>query len=678
MSLRVRQHIGFFLVILCFVIVGSVAEAENVDYVIEVALDPLTHRLEGVERIRWTNTADLATSELYFHLYLNGFANSETTFMREVAGSVLRYRTRDGADPGWITIQSLKMDDDVDLLPALEFARPDDGNPDDYSVARVALHREVRPGETIELELEFQAKLPWIVSRTGYVDDFHLVVQWFPKLGVFEGEAGWNCHQFHAWSEFFADFGSYEVTMRIPEGWVLGATGVEVARSPTPNGDQSVTYRAQRVHDFAWCAAPPDLMEVVETDFEPGRDVPMPWLERARSLLAMGAADLELPPMQIRLLLPRSQRSLAQRMVRAARLSIAWYGLFYGPYPYPQLTVVSPPRGAEGANGMEYPNFVTTGADSLDAYPPFSRLSAIEAITVHEVGHQYFQGLLASNEFEEAWLDEGVTSYTEVECLTAIAADGLAPEIGKKSFWEAERLTLAVPKVPITIGRRSWEHRRWWTYYFGSYAKTAVAMKTVEGLIGTEAMARGLRSYVDRFSYAHPTGRDLEGVLGETAGRDLGWFFDQAIYGDDIPDWAVVSVRHREPGDVEGFFWEGGEWREVSEKNEVDVGDTPDPWVIEIELARLGEFIGPVEVELTWQDGTTERRSWTSDTRWVRWSIGASQRLQQVVIDPDGVWALETKRADNYWREDRTRNDHPLWWMRGVLGLAGQILLGLR
>ena len=136
-------------------------------------------------------------------------------------------------------------------------------------------------------------------------------------------------------------------------------------------------------------------------------------------------------------------------------------------------------------------------------------------------------------------------------------------------------------------------------------------------------------------------------------------------------------MRHREPGDVEGFFWEGGEWREVSEKNEVDVGDTPDPWVIEIELARLGEFIGPVEVELTWQDGTTERRSWTSDTRWVRWSIGASQRLQQVVIDPDGVWALETKRADNYWREDRTRNDHPLWWMRGVLGLASQILLGL-
>jgi hypothetical protein len=141
---------GLFLAIVAAAAALSAAtppvDVEIVDYTIDVVLDPETHRLEGTETIRWTNRSDFATGELYFHLYLNAFAGSQTTFMREVAGSVLRYRTRDGADPGWITIQSLKMDDDVDLLPALEFARPDDGNPDDYSVARVALHREVRPG----------------------------------------------------------------------------------------------------------------------------------------------------------------------------------------------------------------------------------------------------------------------------------------------------------------------------------------------------------------------------------------------------------------------------------------------------------------------------------------------------------------------------------------------------
>ena len=670
--LRALRSIGFCLVILWTVLAGSVADVESADYEIEVALDPVTHSLEGVEKIRWTNTADIATAELYFHLYLNAFANSETTFMREAAESPLEWFGGSAGDRGWTRITNLELNEGVDLLAALEFVRPDDANPQDHTVARVVLPREIRPGEVIELEVDFETRLPRISARTGHADDFHLVAQWFPKLGVFEGEAGWNCHQFHATSEFYADFGSYEVTMTIPDDWVLGATGVEIARTPVANGRQSVTHRAQRVHDFAWCAAPPELMAVVESDFDPGRDVPMAWLKRARSLLGMSPADLELPPMKIRLLVPRYQRSLADRMVRAARLSIAWYGLHYGPYPYPQLTIVSPPRGAEEAGGMEYPTFITTGADSLDAYFPFSRSSGIEAVTVHEFGHQYFQGLLASNEFEEAWLDEGVTTYTEVECMTAIVADGLVPEIGRRSFWEAERLTLAVPKVPITVGRISWEHRRWWTHFLASYAKTAVAMKTVEGLIGSEAMARGLRNYVDQFSFGHPTGRDLATVLGESAGRELGWFFDQAIWGDQTPDWAVTSVRHREPEPADGYAWRGGEWREISSEDDTAYQDR---WLLEVELARLGEFIGPVDVELTWEDGSTERRSWNSDTRWVKWRIGSSKRLVQVVIDPDGVWVLETRRADNYWRDHRVRRDHPLWWVRDAIGLLGQMTL---
>ena len=413
-------------------------------------------------------------------------------------------------------------------------------------------------------------------------------------------------------------------------------------------------------------------MEVVESDFDPGRDVPMAWLERARSLLGMSPADLELPPMQIRLLVPRTRRSLADRMVRAARLSIAWYGLRFGAYPYPLLTVVSPPRGAGAAGGMEYPNFITTGTGNLVAFPPFSRSPGIEAVTVHEFGHQYFQGMLASNESEEAWLDEGVTSYTEVECMTAIASDGVVPEIKMTDFWAAERLALAFPQVPMTAARKPWEHRRRWAYYLASYQKSAVAMKTVEGLIGPETMARGLRLYVERFAFSHPTGRDLEAVLGEVSGQDLGWFFNQAIRGDQTPDWAVTSVRHREPEAVDGFAWRDGEWREISPEDEISSGDR---WLVEVEVARLGEFIGPVDVELTWEDGSSERRRWNSESRWVKWRLGSSQRLVQVVVDPQGVWALESRRADNYWREERARPDHPLWWVRDLLDLAGRMML---
>ena len=678
MVLRIATWFGLFLVALSAAAgLGAATlpvDVDIVDYEIEVTLDPETHRLEGVEMIRWTNRTDAATDELYFHLYLNAFAGSQTTFMREVQWGSLRNRTESREDRGWIQIGRLILDDGSDLLSVLEFVRLDDDNSEDFTVVRVPLPRIVEPGGVIELELEFEAQLPWIIARTGFVGDFHLVGQWFPKLAVFEGERGWNSHQFHASSEFFADFGSYLVSMTIPEDWVVGATGVEVRSIAHGVGQRTVVYRAERVHDFAWCTAPPDLMEVVETDFEPGRDVPMSWLGRARVLLDMGAADLELPPMRLRLIVPREHKMMVPRMVRAARLSAAWFGLFYGAYPYPQLTIVSPPPGAEEAGGMEYPNFIATGAHSLDAYPPFSWSSDIEEVTVHEYGHQYFQSLVASNEFEEAWLDEGLTSYAEISCMTAIAADGLVPEIATFDFWGSERMSLAITRLPVTVARNAWEYRHRRIYYLASYTKMALALRTVEGLIGPEVMAAGMRTYFERFRFRHPTGSDLVEVLSETSGRDLDPFFDQAVYGDAVADWSVLSVRHRRPQPPKGFDWDGESWRELEEDQTTDE-TADDSWQVELQLARRGDFIGPVEVELRWSDGTTERRSWDSQSRWVRWRLEGSSRLEQVVIDPDVVWVLESNRADNYWRDQIAAIDHPLWWIREVFKLAGRIFL---
>jgi len=651
------------------------AAFDTANYEIEVVLDPASHRLSGVEKIRWTNRTTEATDEIYLHLYLNAFADSRTTFMREIDLWALRNQADPEGNWGWVRVGRFTLDDGSDLLPAMEFVRPDDDNPDDFTIARVQLPRVVEPGGVVDLELDFEAQLPQIVARTGFVGDFHFVAQWFPKIAVFAGEAGWNSHQFHALSEYFADFGNYLVTITVPEDWVLGATGIEVRSSPPEEGRRTVVFRAERVHDFAWCTAPPDLMEVVETDFEPGRDVPMVWLDRARDLLDMGAADLELPPMRLRLMVPVAQKRMVPRMVRAARLSVAWFGLFYGAYPYPQLTIVSPPAGAKGAAGMEYPTFIATGADRLDAHPPFSWSADIEALTVHEYGHQYFQSLLASNEFEEAWLDEGVTSYAEISCVTAIVADGLVPEIAAYDYWGAERLAFAVPKLPVTVGRKAWEYRHWRAYTLASYTKMALALRTIEGLIGPGTMARGMRDYVDRFRFRHPTGTDLVEVLSEAAGRDLGTFFDQAVFGDAVADWAVLSVYQRRPLAAEGFSWDGDQWRSVEEAQATGGTAGDNRWLVDLEIGRHGDFVGPVEVELRWSDGSTERRSWDSETRSVRWRLEGSSRLDGVVIDPDVVWALETNRADNYWRDRATAPDHPLWWIREAIELAGHLFL---
>lgn len=323
---------------------------------------------------------------------------------------------------------------------------------------------------------------------------------------------------------------------------------------------------------------------------------------------------------------------------------------------------------------MEYPNFIATGADRLDAYPPFSWSSDIEAVTVHEYGHQYFQGLLASNEFEEAWLDEGVTSYAEISCMTAIVADDLVPEIVSFNYWGSDRMSLATPRLPVTVAGKAWEHRHRWVYYLASYTKTALVLRTVEGLIGPENMASGLRIYFERFRFGHPTGSDLVEVLSEAAGWDLGPFFDQAVYGDAVPDWSVLSVRQWRPRPADGFAWDGESWRESEEDQTTDETDEHS-WQVNLQLARRGDFVGPVDVELRWSDGTVVRRIWNSQNRWVQWRLEGSSRLEQVVVDPDVVWALETNRADNYWRDQVAATDHPLWWVREAIRLAGHLFL---
>ena len=654
----------------------------TVEYEIEVELDPETHKLYGSERLRWVNNAEVATDELWFHLYLNAFANDQTTFLRGVGRGTLRGNSEVERQWGWTRIRSLRLADGQDLLGSLTFERPDDGNEHDHTVARLALDYPVEPGASVELLLEFEAQLPRVIARTGWAGQFHLVGQWFPKLGVYEPagrggriEAGWNCHQFHPATEFYADFGRYRVQVTVPEDYVVAASGVQLEQREVAEGvsrKRVHTFTADRVHDFAWCAAPESLMAEIEADFDPGRDVPAGWLSQAQKTLGMSAAELELPPVHLRLLVPRSQLGLGDRMVRGARLAIAWYGLYYGPFPHPQLTVVSPPPGAEEAAGMEYPTFITSGGSRLLEYPPFSWLSVNETVTVHEFGHQYFQGLLASNEFEQAWLDEGFTSYSETSCMAAIAEHGLVPEIKISNPWASKRLQWARRQTPLQIDQRAWRFRTRDDYGLASYTKTALTLKTLEGLLGPEVFARALRSYADEWRFRHPTGEDFFAAMNAAAGEDLGWFFDQAIRGDATVDWGIARVRQRAVAPIAGAEWREGEWVDVEEDDieaEEETSGDDTTWRIRLDVVRRGEFVGPVEILLVYADGSEQRRVWDGRDRWTRYEFEALERLTSVAVDPDGVWALEGRRADNYWRDEPDPDEaaKKTWWAAAAI-----------
>jgi hypothetical protein len=206
----------------------------NASYAINVRLDPASRTLKGDELLTWRNITATPATSLRFHLYYNAWRNTGSTWMRErrLAGDDELAR-RPQADWGWIEVTGLRLiaadGTPTDLTSSLRFIAPDDGNPDDATVAEVPLSVPVPPGQTVNVQIGWSSRVPRTFARTGVVGDFYFLAQWFPKIGVLESD-GWNCHQFHAATEFFSDFGVYDVRLTVPNGWIVGATGRERAR----------------------------------------------------------------------------------------------------------------------------------------------------------------------------------------------------------------------------------------------------------------------------------------------------------------------------------------------------------------------------------------------------------------------------------------------------------------
>jgi len=237
---------------------------------------------------------------------------------------------------GWIDVTAIRLipasASPVDLMTGRRFIAPDDGNTDDQTVMSVALPSPVASGETVNVEIEWTSQIPRTFSRTGAVGTFYFLGQWFPKVGVLE-DAGWNCHQFHAGTEFYADYGVYEVRLTVPKGWTVGATGIERSRREA-NGATTHEYFQEDVHDFAWTTSP-DYVE-----------------QRARFEHA------GLPAVDMRLLLQPEHAGLAATLLRATRAALRYYGEWFGAYPYGHITVIDP-AWQGGAGGMEYPTLFT-------------------------------------------------------------------------------------------------------------------------------------------------------------------------------------------------------------------------------------------------------------------------------------------------------------------------------
>jgi hypothetical protein len=617
----------------------------NANYTMSVRLDPETKTITGRQVLHWRNVSARPTSELQYHLYYNAWRNGDASWWR--TGIRDRAVLDDVADDGWAyqEVESIAlMDPDaepVDLLPGAQFIAPDDGNFDDRTVLRVPLPRPVGPGEEIDVELHFSAKVPRTFARTGFRGDYYLLAQWFPKVGVLEDE-GWNCHQFIQ-TEFFSDFGRYDVSLQVPTGWVVGATGREAER--TDNGDGTTTHRYVEadVHDFAWTTSPRFSEHLRRFEY-PG-----------------------LPSVEMRLLLMPDHAGLVDRYFEATAMALQYYGKWWGAYPYDHVTVVDPAYGSK-TGGMEYPTLFTGGARWLA--PRAAR--SPEGVTVHEMGHQFWYGVVANNEFEDAWLDEGFNTYSTTRTLEAALPEHALVERYFEGFLPvvfddivpAERTAGADRHAgPQSALLRDPQSRPSYQagpsgYHVNAYDKGSLTLRTLENYLGWNAFQRVVSTYYRTYAFRHPKPQDFFHTAKLVAGVDLDWYFDQTWRDAVTFDYAVDRVVSEPASSPRGYVEGEGGLALVSAPVAEDAGD----YTSHVYVRRWGQGRFPVAVAVTFEDGTRKVERWDGQDAWAQFTFTRPSKVERVEVDPDHQLVLDVDFSNNGWLKKSQANVAAAKW----------------
>ena len=566
-----------------------------VAYNMDAKYDAKAHSLDATETLTYHNLTGQAQDTFPFHLYLNAFQPT-STWMREGKREGTRNQDFEKWDPksyGAEEIRSFEVVGQGDLTSQLQYIHPDDDNKDDRTVMQVHLAKPIPPNGYVQFKIKFHDQFPETLERTGWNRDFVLGGQWFPKVGVW-WHGAWNCHQFHAYTEFFADFGVYDVKLTVPQYEVVGASGIEVSSVNHTDGTKTVAYHGDDIHDFAWTASP--HYRIFDDTFQS----------------SMG-------PVKLRIMMQPAHWRQVGREASILKETMERFDRWYGPYPYKTLTLVDPDPGSQ-AFGMEYPTFITGGTTWWE---PEGLHAGSEETIEHEFGHQYWYGMVATNEFEDAWMDEGINEYTQVKVMDSV----FGPTTSVLNLWgatagerEETRLFYASMADLDPIAKNGWQYADSNSYGAITYGKTAVVLLTLESVIGEDTMRRAMHTYFLRYRFTHPTKEDFLKTIEEVSGQNLRWYFNQTIYGTPILDYEVLKMSSV-PVD----------WYKENLKEKK--GETE--YVNNVWIHRKNDFVMPIDVEIKFDNGDKVREHWDGQDRWIRYDYQKKAKIESVEVDPD-------------------------------------------
>jgi hypothetical protein len=477
---------------------------QQVDYSIDVSLNDEMHTLLGEVTLTYHNNSPVDLNEMYIHLWPNAYANNETAFGKQMEenGDLDFYYAKEKDRGGIRNIVFFANGDEIKW----EYASID--GKEHMDVAKLTLNTPVKSGEMRIISTPFQVKIPKVFSRLGHENQDYFITQWYPKPAVFDAN-GWNPMPYLNLGEFYSEFGKFEVNITLPENYTLVATGEcstpsELSDTKRINSDtllasskslKTVSFTASDVHDFAWFAS-------------------KRWGYETKRVL-VGEDEISL-----RVVGAEPDRKDLDHIQTA----IEYYSENVGPYPYSHATVVHGELKAGG--GMEYP--MITLCDYMS-----------ESVIVHEVGHNWFYGILANNERIYPWMDESINSYYEQQALGADSAGkpdfntGIILALVKDNLLRNKHQAIASSSQELTAGN----------YGLSVYGIGAKAFGYLKAYLGDARFKKCMTNYYEQWKFKHPLPGDMKRSFELISGEDLSWFFNELLHTDAKMDYSISKRK---------------------------------------------------------------------------------------------------------------------------------------
>lgn len=523
-----------------------------VQYDIRVSLDDENHILHGQEKFTYTNNSDGSLDYIMIHLWPNAYKNDETELAKQLLeeGNTRFYYSNE-TQRGFIEGIDFKVNG-KSAAWAYE--------PDHIDICRIILDSPLGPGESIEISTPFIVHIPiGVFSRLGHIGQQYQITQWYPKPAVYDIN-GWHDMPYLNQGEFYSEFGTYDVYVTLPKNYVVAATGDLVngeselewlnekaeltARTATFNKDslgfppsssdtKTLHYHQEKVHDFAWFAD--KRYNVLKGE------VILPHSQRKVTTWVM---------------FTNLQANLWKNALEYVHDATYYYSLWNGDYPYNQVTAVDGALSAGG--GMEYPNVTVIGG-SVNAF-------GLETVIMHEVGHNWFYGILGTNERYNAWMDEGINSFNENRYIetkypgyNALSGTKDAPkpfkfagieDFSHKKQYQVLYDFLASRKEDQPIQYPAADYTS--ANYGGVvYGKTSLVFDYLKAYLGEEVFDKAMQTYFEKWKFKHPGPKDLQKIFEEVTGKDLKWFFNDIINTTNYMDYRIGRLKKDTTGNYQ-------------------------------------------------------------------------------------------------------------------------------